>query len=737
MAVEDTPRPEEHTSSRPVEPNRRTVLAAGVAAGAMLAGRALLGGQVAEAADRPMTTAGALDVAHDPPFSFTYDGLSSSVLLKQWPVQYRSTSLDPQRIQHEAIWTSLSGLRVTCVETQYSNYPVVEWTVYFTNTGSGNSARLSDVLAIDSTFAKPKSRTWTVHTNHGSSATSIDFEPAAIALSQNPAEYQLFSTLGGKPTSEYTQYGRVQNAWPYYNLDWGGGGAIIALGWPGQWGVQVSVDDVGNATVMGGMTSYDGFFTGPFPTSTPTLTDMGLLDMYLTPGEEVRTPLIIAMRWDGGDWIDAQNAWRRWFLAHNTPRPGGSAPAPISAAALAEPIPAVEATADDYIGIMEVYDQHGLTPRHRGNLGWLWIDTGWFPIPDSVDKTDPLAWTYTGTWEPDPPRFPNGMIEVTDRIRTMGGKTIVWHEPERTRPGTWLCDNHPEWLLANGNPQWRYLDWGIADAYDWAVDRFDDLVRTGGIELFRIDFNYDGPLPNWAATDVPGRRGATQAHWVVGFLNFLDELQRRNPALLIESCASGGRRLDAETMRRCVSLTSTDDFRDSLTSQGVQYGLSQWMVCHGNSADAYSTYGMRSAMGWHLEAHLNSLLSGTPPTEANWAVFTKGFNDWSAISLNFFGDYYPLTEYSASQSAWMAYQYDRPDRGTGAVLAFARPMTPAGSLTVRLRGLAGSARYDVRDLDDPATVTTYTGDQLMTGAFTIAPTERPYATVISYERSGS
>lgn len=740
MANNEMPQSDSRSDSaqgRPAGPSRRTVLGAGLAAGAVAAGQSMFGAQIARAASNvpshlPVDSPLPVDFLHNPPFSFTYDGQVSSSLLAAWPATQQAKRLDGNRIQHTVAWTSTSGLRVTCVGITYTDFPVVEWTVYFTNASQHNTPPLSDVLAVDMTLTGPATSSWTVHTNHGSSATANDFTPAAIPLTSSPGEYQLFSTVGGKPTSEYPQYDRDQYAWPYYNVDWGSGGAIIALGWPAQWGVQMSLDSDGLASVLGGMTSYDGFFTGAF-TGTPTLYDMGLTDMYLEPGEQIRTPLIVTMSWHGGDWIDAQNTWRRWILAHNTPRLAGRVPAPISAAAMAEPVPAVEATAQTYMGVMAAYDQRGLTPRHGGKLGWLWIDTGWFPIPDSVDPNDPLAWSYTGTWEPDPPRFPHGMREITDEVRSFGGKTIVWHEPERTRPGTWLCDNRAEWLLANGDPQWRYLDWGNAEAYNWALERFSNLIGHGGIELFRIDFNYDGPLPNWNATDTPGRRGATQAHWVVGFLSFLDELRKRHPSVLIESCASGGRRLDIETLRRCVSLTTTDDFRDSLTSQGVEYGLSQWFVCHGNSADAYSTYGLRSAMGWHLEAHLNSILTDTPPTEAEWAVYAAGINEWAEICDNYVGDFYPLTEQTTSDSAWMAYQFDRQDTGTGIAQVFARPSAPAGAMTVQLRGLVGTASYEVRDLDDP-TASTYTGHQLMTTGITVAPTERPYAVTISYRR---
>ena len=57
--------------------------------------------------------------------------------------------------------------------------------------------------------------------------------------------------------------------------------------------------------------------------------DAGLIDLWLAPGEEIRTPRIVVQFWQGADWIAAQNIWRRWMLAHNMPRPGGRLPAPM------------------------------------------------------------------------------------------------------------------------------------------------------------------------------------------------------------------------------------------------------------------------------------------------------------------------------------------------------------------------------------------------------------------------
>lgn len=713
-------------------PSRRSVLGASLAVGAALASGPVIKPGRANAATTGTPSPFQDEFATSPPFSFTYNGHSSAELLAHWPRTRRTKRLDRTRTEETHIWTSPDGLRVSCAAIRYSDFPAVEWVVSFKNTGATDSGQLADILAIDTALNGSAGSAWTIHTNHGSSAQRVDFQPLAIDLGVDPSAKHVFSAIGGKPTSEYDT--QTQHAWPFYNIEWGTGGAIIALGWPGQWGLQITRDSAG-AQLLGGMTSLDGFFTGPL--NSPGIHDLGLADLYLQPREEIRTPLIVTLTWDGGDWIDAQNTWRRWLLRYNTPQIGDNPPAPIGAAAAAEStLTAVTATAADYISVITAYDQHGLTPRNGGKLGWLWIDTGWFPIPDSVSPQDPLAWTYTGTWEADPDRFPRGLREVTGRARHYGAQTIVWHEPERTRPGTRLCDTHPKWLLANGDPEWRYLDWGNPAAYAWAVDTFDGLIKRGGISLFRIDYNYIGPLPNWNATDPANRRGATQAHWVAGFLAFLDELRRRNPRVIIESCASGGRRLDLETMRRCVSLSRTDLFRDNIGNQCAQYGLSQWLVCHGGSADAYSTYGIRSAMGWHLEAHLNNLLAGEPPTETNWATLKSGFDEWASIAHNYFGDFYPLTTWSMSDTDWLAYQYNRPDTDSGLVQAFARDSTPPGSLTVRLRGLLADKRYLIRDLDFPGKTTTYTGAHLMTTGLTVTPASRPHASTLTYERAG-
>ena len=104
------------------------------------------------------------------------------------------------------------------------------------------------------------------------------------------------------------------------------------------------------------------------------------------------------------------------------------------------------------------------------------------------------------------------------------------------------------------------------------TDRIDRIIKENGIDLYRQDFNMD-PLPLWQSGDAPNQRGMTENGHVAGYMAFWDELQRRNPNMLIDSCASGGRRNDMESVRRSIPLLRSDYRLESIGNQGMTYGL--------------------------------------------------------------------------------------------------------------------------------------------------------------------
>jgi alpha-galactosidase len=123
---------------------------------------------------------------------------------------------------------------------------------------------------------------------------------------------------------------------------------------------------------------------------------------------------------------------------------------------------------------------------------WL-IDAGWFSCGTNWAR-------YVGNLDPDPARFPNGLKPVADAAHSAGMKFLLWFEPERVMPGTWLHAHHPEWLLRPTDsmpPELRYqvadgfhlFDLGNPQALAWLEAKLSGMVRDVGIDVFRNDFN--------------------------------------------------------------------------------------------------------------------------------------------------------------------------------------------------------------------------------------------------------
>jgi len=128
------------------------------------------------------------------------------------------------------------------------------------------------------------------------------------------------------------------------------------------------------------------------------------------------------------------------------------------------------------------------------------MDAGWYPCNGH--------WWNTGTWEPDRTRFPGGIRAVTDYLHERGIRSILWFEPERVTPGTWLDVNHPEWLFRGKDES--LLNMGDPEARKWAVERVDGLIVSEGIDIYRQDFN-TSPLPYWRANDAEDRTGSPRS----------------------------------------------------------------------------------------------------------------------------------------------------------------------------------------------------------------------------------
>ena len=218
---------------------------------------------------------------------------------------------------------------------------------------------------------------------------------------------------------------------------------------------------------------------------------------------------------------------------------------------------------------------------------------------------------------------------------------------------------------------------------------------------------------------------------VTGYLAYWDELLRRHPNMLIDSCASGGRRNDLETLRRSVPLLRSDCIMHSIGNQGHTYGLSSWVPYYGTGTSAIDSYATRSAMCPHFTACFDMRNKGL-----NYAEARRLFGSWRQLADNMLhGDYYPLTPYSLDDTRWIAWQFDQPENGEGVIQAFRREKSDYESLRVKLQGLDPSAEYTVTNVDTSKAIKA-AGRELMDKGLSIAMEAKPGAVVFVYKKSG-
>ena len=683
------------------------------------------------------------------PFSLQLDGQRVDGPAGGWQVDRTSRELDDHR--EELTLTARHGdhgLVVRCVAVRYRDFPAVEWTVHLEQ-HEGVCPLVEEVLGLDARWQYAEGNSFAMRGLNGDTHEQRDLYapwrlklPAGQNWSSGQAEPRGISiapTWGSRlvPTGRSLADGAVarekeegrpcSGAFPFFAVEEGKTAAnaawtvergfLLAVGWPGRWRAEFACVGHRELCVRAGQERTR---------------------LRLRLGETIRAPLIAILFHEGDDPVRAQNLWRRWMIAHNLPRLNGALPPPMLEASTCGFLD--EMTKADEANQIEYIDRHCTA---KLPITHWWMDAGWYPCWVEARKKN--CWGKTGTWETDRTRFPRGLRAIADHAHTHEIKTIVWFEPERVAPGTWLHER-PQWLLKARNQQvmapgtqpatwdelWsaaQLLDLGNDEARAWLIDRTSALIVSEGIDVYRQDFNFS-PLPYWRDTDAPEREGLTENRYVAGYLVFWDALRERFPGMLLDSCASGGRRNDLETLRRGVALHPTDHRYDDLpVKQAIRHSLFQWMPFFGGPVkplDRVDPYAFRSTMG------LSTCVGFDLRQEHDLDLLRKLMTEWHEVAPLFYGDFYPLTSYSLSDDAWMAWQFHRPEQGDGLVQAFRRPASPHESGSFALSGLDAQAVYELKDYDQPSPVRCR-GAELLAGLRVDMP-ERPQSRTIRYRR---
>jgi len=634
-----------------------------------------------------------VDPAAAPPFSFLYGGKPSSGMIGKWAVTSESKTAADRTVRTVVYTDPATKLRVTVVYTLFKDYPAVEWVVRFKNEGAADTPILEKVKACAVSFpgfAASAAGPVTLYRARGSAAERSDFGPINEQLAPG-AEIRFGPTAGR--SSDTT-------ALPFFNMAAPGRGIVAAVGWSGRWEAAVGRK-------------------GADPRSLDLAAGMAETHFRLHPGEEVRTSSMALLFWKGADRMAGHNLFRRFILAHHMPQAGGKpVPLPINhGVGFGGPLPCNEyvcATESYAIGMIERLHQFGIEPDA------CWIDAGWY------ENTTGQWWSGVGTWTVNKKNFPRGLRPVTEAAKKYGQGFVVWFEPERVYENTWLDREHKDWLTFLPGNRNRLFDLGNPKALAWLIDHVSNFLRDEGVTIYRQDFNFD-PWPYWKAMDAPDRVGIAEMKHIEGLYRFWDALLERQPGLLIDNCASGGRRIDLETTSRSIPLWRTDyQYWEPNGYQCHTYGLHFYLPASGTGNGDPRKYWFRSSMGgavvmgWELNGSFNV------------SQALEDMAEFRALRDYLYGDYYPLTEYATGDDAWAAFQWDRPEERDGIVLGFRRPQAPQAAITVKLGGLEAGADYEV-NYEDYGVVVVKSGKELAEG-LTLKIPEAPGSMLIKYRR---
>ena len=599
------------------------------------------------------------------PFSFIYNGLPSSLFLSKWK-RSTETSEDENAKYYTVRYTGESeGLCVWSEFVLYKDYPTLEWCTYAKNIGDSTSKTLKEFLGMNVKLALDSEEP-VLHTTEGSLDIAgddlLDFQLITQPLSDKKVTYH--PELEDGRSSEH--------AFPFFDIVGENNGLMVGIGWTGIWKASFSA----NQNVVS-MTS--GMYN---------------LNTVLYADEEIRTPLYSITYFDG-DAEFGHNLFRKTVLAHYTPDDGSEdvCKLPISVTTESYGENDIIADVSKWVGKLAV--------------DTVWTDAAWF---GNVD-TDPNGWaTQTGNWWINTRRYPSGSLQkVSNFLHENDKKYVVWFEPERVAAGTMLQKDYSNLLMSSNIVGSYLLDLASEDAYQWVFSYLSEMIEENGIDVYRQDFNSPGLARAWAANDEDGRQGMTEMRYVENMYRLFDALREKFPGLMIDNCASGGKRIDLEMLKRSVVLHRTDytcvpygDNSGNFNFEGIQYqnqNLSYWLPLHGSSVgypvylfeDSYMCRSLLApgvGLGIQIGYAADNLMA---------QKLTKELSDFRGYMI---GNYYSLLTPSYDKADRQAFMYFRDDLNEGLLLVYNRPDNQEGSrFNLKLKGLDPDSYYAVLDCD--------------------------------------
>lgn len=196
------------------------------------------------------------------------------------------------------------------------------------------------------------------------------------------------------------------------------------------------------------------------------------------------------------------------------------------------------------------------------------LDDGWFGSRRDDSKG-------LGDWNISEEVWPGGLRPLAEYVRAKGMEFGLWFEGEMVNPDSDLYRAHPDWVLQVENrsaPLWRnqlVLDLSQEVVYQYLLKSVSAIIEQVGVSYIKWDHNR-------VLIDADSGGRARYRAQVKAIYRLFDQLKAEHPGLEIESCASGGGRIDFGMIEHADRFWTSDN-NDALARVDIQRWSAQFI----------------------------------------------------------------------------------------------------------------------------------------------------------------
>ena len=199
------------------------------------------------------------------------------------------------------------------------------------------------------------------------------------------------------------------------------------------------------------------------------------------------------------------------------------------------------------------------------------VDVGWW-------RPDERSWYTFGDWNPSPILFPNGMTELTDYIIQKGMVPGIWFEFEGVSIDSLLFSAHKDFFLTRDGNMLQHrervlLDFRKQEVRDYVTEKVIKLLRENHFGYVKIDYNEGLGI----GCDGAESYGEAMRQHLECVQEFMREIKREVPGIVLEVCSSGGHRLEPKFLQ-IADMASFSDAHEGLEGAVIAADLHRYML---------------------------------------------------------------------------------------------------------------------------------------------------------------